>query len=203
MVHGFHRSAEAVLDYEAPELFEGCAFDLLKCDIWALGVMLFRLLSGEYPFTKLNSEVKDNSQIERYKRDIIEFYSKSNQAYPQHIDSSCMDLIHKCLNYNPYERISIEEVFEHPWFMVNFPQEARVMNEQILADMKRGALPGSVGGGESSIRRIVLDACIKHPGDSTERYIDQRISDERDTKSANMMSITRSNIYHSDNSGSG
>ena len=36
--------------YMAPELFQGVEYDH-KIDIWALGVMVYCMLSGKYPFT--------------------------------------------------------------------------------------------------------------------------------------------------------
>lgn len=199
----FYRSAEAVMDYEAPELFEECAFNLMKCDIWALGVMLYRLMTGEYPFTNQNLQIKGTNHIDRYKRAILEFHSRKHLAYPPDMDDGCVDLIKRCLEQRPSARISIEEIFEHEWFAVDFPHEARMMNMQIISDMRKGILSGSAGG-EISIKRTVLDAYQNHQGDSTERYIDQVISSERETNSVNVNAVsTRPNIYHSENSGSG
>lgn len=34
--------------YMAPEMLEGCYDE--KCDIWAVGVLAYQLLYGEFPF---------------------------------------------------------------------------------------------------------------------------------------------------------
>lgn len=36
--------------YTAPEMFKGCVLDLFKCDIFALGVIIFIIIMGFPPF---------------------------------------------------------------------------------------------------------------------------------------------------------
>jgi serine/threonine protein kinase len=39
-----------------------------KKDVWAVGVITFLLLSGEFPFIKSNSDLKDPDKMESLKR---------------------------------------------------------------------------------------------------------------------------------------
>jgi serine/threonine protein kinase len=34
----------------APEMFEESNFDLFKADVWAMGVVFYKVFSGNYPF---------------------------------------------------------------------------------------------------------------------------------------------------------
>ena len=43
-----------------------CATD--KSDVWAVGVIAFIMLSGEFPFVKTHSDLKDEDKMERLKQ---------------------------------------------------------------------------------------------------------------------------------------
>lgn len=76
-------------------------------DIWNLGVLMFELLTGSPPFEGANqNELFDN---------ILKFKIKWPKAFP----GVAKDLVTKLLKTNPQERISLEEVLEHPWFLAN------------------------------------------------------------------------------------
>lgn len=174
------RSQESVLDYEAPELIEkDCNVDLLKCDVWALGAVLYRMLCGEYPFTPTSVQNPEICQLESYRENIVKFFSQGPDTYPVNLTPSCTDLIHRCLNLNAAERITIEEIFEHDWFKENFPEEARVMNEQILEEIERSQSPGSVGCPDLTVQNAIVDACYKHNGELTDSIIDNVMSEEQ------------------------
>lgn len=37
-------------NYMAPEMFDESNFDLFKADVWAMGVVFYKVFSGNYPF---------------------------------------------------------------------------------------------------------------------------------------------------------
>lgn len=84
------------LDYLAPELFQGNTVDK-RADIWAVGVILFEMLTGQSPFSGdsigqiLNHILKDNIP------DI--------EALSPHAPLALVDLIYRILTRNPDERI--------------------------------------------------------------------------------------------------
>jgi hypothetical protein len=47
-------------------------------------------------------------------------------AYPHAAD--CLDLLHKMLLPDPEQRIKMDEIIPHPWFVTNLPPEASTMN---------------------------------------------------------------------------
>ena len=78
-------------------------------DIWALGVLLFEFLAGYAPFTgscpkELYSNIK-----------------KLKINWPIDFPPLAKNLVTKILKLNPAERLSLEEILDHPWFTQNPP----------------------------------------------------------------------------------
>ena len=88
----------------APETIKG-EYDE-KCDVWSIGVILYYILSGKFPFT-------GNSNFE-----IFEKIQKSEPVFKnlfKDISQNAIDFIKKCLVKNPNERPSAKECLSHPW----------------------------------------------------------------------------------------
>ena len=90
------------LDYLPPEMIEGSLHDE-RVDHWALGVLTYEFLVGSPPFEAPNNH-------ETYKRII-----NVDLRYPQHVSSKARDLVGRLLRKDPMDRISLQEVLEHPW----------------------------------------------------------------------------------------
>ena len=89
--------------YSAPEVFNDNAYDLYVADIWSLGATLYVLYFGELPFNGKNLFLMQK-EIEN-----------SEPKYPEDADSDLVDLIKKMLKKNPIERISIRNIWAHPF----------------------------------------------------------------------------------------
>jgi serine/threonine protein kinase len=61
----------------APELFAGEIYDN-TVDMWALGVMYYRMLTGEYPYKCLSNPFKQLKNLESYKFRSIPGISKES-----------------------------------------------------------------------------------------------------------------------------
>ena len=89
----------------APETIRG-EYDE-KCDVWSIGVILYYILSGKFPFT-------GNSNME-----IFEKIQKVEPLYNKNIfngiSPNAIDFIKKCLIKNPNERFNAKECLSHPW----------------------------------------------------------------------------------------
>ncbi|VDM75014.1 unnamed protein product [Strongylus vulgaris] len=96
--------------YAAPELLLGKEYDGLKADIWSLGVILYILVTGGFPFPGDN--------VENLKRAVLSCQMK----IPYWVSVECADLIKKMLVFNPFKRCGINAVMQHrlvhfSWFI--------------------------------------------------------------------------------------
>ena len=97
--------------YQAPEIFlnnyKGVKIEVPRFDLWSLGVLLFKMITGLYPFT-------GRSAAEIY-RDIER---KDGVTIPTNINVSeeCKDVIRKLLVKKETERISFKELEVHPFY---------------------------------------------------------------------------------------
>ena len=94
--------------YLAPEIISGRGHDE-KVDIWCIGVLMFELITGFAPF--------QGNDVQTVKYNI----SRLKITWPKGMDRDAADLISKILKYNPYERISLEQMLLHPFFTKYFP----------------------------------------------------------------------------------
>ena len=91
--------------YLAPEVIEGTYSE--KCDVWAVGVILYILLCGEPPFNgETDAEIVENIKGGEY--------TLSGPAW-EGISQEAKDLLTRML-CPENERISAAEAFQHPWF---------------------------------------------------------------------------------------
>jgi len=90
--------------YSAPELVKGESYND-SVDVWGIGVILFMLLVGSYPF---DGSSKSNI-FKRIKEKRIH-YSKYN------LDRKEIRLLRKLLEKDPEKRIEIEDILDDPFF---------------------------------------------------------------------------------------
>jgi serine/threonine protein kinase len=93
-------------EYCAAELLEKTEkpFEGTKVDIFCLGVVLFAMLSATFPFA-----------IKKRKQAVKQGLPQPTVRFPFAISNECKDLITKMLEPNPAKRITVEQIFEHPW----------------------------------------------------------------------------------------
>lgn len=89
--------------YQAPEMINRKEHDH-NVDIWCMGIIMFEMLTGYLPFNATNKEILEES------------IKKVKINWPNDIDRAAKDLISKILRYDPKDRISIENMFKHPFF---------------------------------------------------------------------------------------
>ena len=94
--------------YLAPEIIKEQGHDE-RVDIWCIGVLLFELINGTVPFK--------GNDIETLKSNILHL----RIAWPKEMNPDAKDLISKILKLDPSQRISLEDMLEHPFFLKYFP----------------------------------------------------------------------------------
>lgn len=85
-------TSTGTLRYMAPEMLSGSAYDL-KVDMWALGVLTYKLFYGNFPF---DSE---------YQSDLIDLISNSEPFFDEK-NSILNDLLKHLLCKDPKNRLS-------------------------------------------------------------------------------------------------
>ena len=95
----------------APELYlKHVEKSLAKCDVFALGVILINFLTGCYPF---HSVYDENLIIDKNYDSFLKDPSIFLKNYTD--DKHLIELIAGMLQFNDEERLSIQEVLDHPW----------------------------------------------------------------------------------------
>ncbi|XP_048363129.1 tribbles homolog 1 [Sphaerodactylus townsendi] len=91
--------------YVSPEILNTTGtYSGKSADVWSLGVMLYTLLVGRYPF---------------HDSDPSALFSKIRRGQfciPEHVSPKARCLIRSLLRRDPSERLSAPEILLHPWF---------------------------------------------------------------------------------------
>ncbi|EPX72961.1 CAMK/CAMKL/GIN4 protein kinase Cdr1 [Schizosaccharomyces octosporus yFS286] len=113
------------LHYLAPEVVSHTPYQGAPADIWSCGVIFYALLSNKLPFGGTSTGVVYDKIL--------------NGAYdlPCSCSTAAQDLLHKMLNVNPSNRITIPEILNHPYILSNLEQS----NETLLP---KSSLPYSI-----------------------------------------------------------
>ncbi|ESO92565.1 hypothetical protein LOTGIDRAFT_216647 [Lottia gigantea] len=97
--------------YAAPELFKDESYFGSYVDIWALGIMLYFMVTGIMPFRA--------ETVAKLKKCILD----GSYTIPSYISDSCQFLIRSMLKHIPHDRFTITEIKRSEWLRdQNFPQ---------------------------------------------------------------------------------
>ena len=125
-------------EYTAPEILENKPYDGEKIDIFSLGVILFNLRVCSFGFT--------TAEIPRYSLNIQDKMYKyiKEKNYPLYwkllgiyvnlngISKEFKNLYLKMVAYNPKERPTIDEIYNHEWM-----KEIRDLNEEEFEEYEK------------------------------------------------------------------
>ncbi|KAM3140654.1 hypothetical protein pb186bvf_007252 [Paramecium bursaria] len=104
--NGFLTQRCGTLGFMAPELLRGKPYDY-KVDVFSLGVILFGIFVGEYPF-----EGKDPKELQQKNWDGKINYDRQELKL---ISSQGLEFLTKCLSIDPKDRFSAKEAIKNPW----------------------------------------------------------------------------------------
>jgi tRNA A-37 threonylcarbamoyl transferase component Bud32 len=91
--------------YMAPEIVARVEYSGPPADVWALGVLLYVLLSGSYPF-------KAQTDRELYKK--IQY---GQFSIPSHISSGARSLISRIIKIDPQKRPTVSDMLKDNWII--------------------------------------------------------------------------------------
>ncbi|XP_076044979.1 serine/threonine-protein kinase NIM1-like [Oratosquilla oratoria] len=89
--------------YAAPELYKDESYVGPAVDVWALGVLLFFMLTADMPFKA--------STVGGLKRYILD----GRYEMPEYLTAEAKNVISRILVQTPSERLSLQEITTHPW----------------------------------------------------------------------------------------
>jgi serine/threonine protein kinase len=78
-------------------------------DIWAIGVLIYYLIDGNSPFEEKSEEKIRNKIL----RNQVTFETEKWDD----VSFCCKKFIKKCLNYNPEDRPTAEDLLSDPFIM--------------------------------------------------------------------------------------
>lgn len=104
------RSCAGTPQYIAPEILRRRSYST-KADIWSLGVLLYVLLSGTYPFMA--------DQVGKVLEKVAEGRLRFPRKYWENINPMATNLIQAMLTMDPDERPTAEQILQHPWFQAS------------------------------------------------------------------------------------
>lgn len=95
-------------------------YDGKAADVWSVGVHLYIMLVGWYPFT----DPRDPKNFPKTAQSICD----GCYTFPSDLSltSACQDLLQKMLDKDASRRITIQEIQKHPWFLKNLSRELMV-----------------------------------------------------------------------------
>jgi len=90
-------------EYASPQIIQRKPFNACKSEVWSLGVMLYALAFGQFPFSPTDREQ--------------EFIHEPRVPFPSTsgVSDACKDLLEQMLSCNPERRIDLKGVLKHPW----------------------------------------------------------------------------------------
>mgnify|MGYP001947258546 CR=1 FL=1 len=110
--------------YMAPEVIKGSGYGQ-KVDIWSLGVLTYLIMASEAPFDGSSKQDIYNKIKGSYKPD----YSPLDKYWQN--GALLKDFIQKCLQKNPSNRVTAQELLQHEWLRVMVDAE-EVSEDQIV-----------------------------------------------------------------------
>ena len=83
--------------YCAPEILKGQSYNAFQADMWSLGVMLFTMVFGVFPFESVSMQM--NGKL----------------SFPSSASSACKELISSLLTVDVEKRATLEQVMNSEW----------------------------------------------------------------------------------------
>jgi len=125
--------------YSPPELIQTSKYTANPYTVWSIGILLFDMVQGDIPF-ELDEEI-----------------CAAKPNYRRFISDECRHLIESCLQFNPEDRIKLEDIMCHPWlaqgeakFCCNLPAASSSNSSSCSQDVPASSQPSSMSTGSSS-----------------------------------------------------
>lgn len=95
--------------YACPEMLSGKPYDGLLADIWSAGIVLYAMCFGCLPFDNPNAN------------ELYRLIKQGNFEIPEPASENLINMLHRILEVNPSNRITVEEIRAHPFCRFSVP----------------------------------------------------------------------------------
>jgi len=92
--------------YVSPEILSSHGYSGRSADMWSLGVILYTMLFGQYPF-------HDTVASQLFGK-----IRRGHYTMPENVSSQARCLVRSLLRTEPTERLTVFEAAKHPWFNI-------------------------------------------------------------------------------------
>ena len=138
--------------YVSPEVVRECRYST-KCDMWAIGVISYILLSGNRPFSTLSFDQTLSGK-----------YSMSGPQW-RNVSDEAREFIARLLLLDDAERMSAAEALQHPW-LTQVLEEEYEYGEGSFPQPGEAAEGGEAGPAGAPLRPIGSHSSGSSPGSS-------------------------------------
>ncbi|KAH8731094.1 hypothetical protein GQ44DRAFT_605292 [Phaeosphaeriaceae sp. PMI808] len=124
------------LYFAAPELLQAKQYTGPEVDVWSFGIVLYVLVCGKVPFD-------DQSMPQLHAK-----IKKGHVDYPPWLSAECRNLIHRMLQTDPTQRLTLSEIMNHPWLTKGFnspPENYLPHREPIQLPLEKDVIDKMVG----------------------------------------------------------
>ncbi|KAG7671614.1 putative Serine/threonine-protein kinase SAPK9 [Nannochloris sp. 'desiccata'] len=142
-------SALGSLPYTAPEVLNNTMTQSCAADVWALGVALYKMVTGMYPFERPEDVKEARSAVQA----VLGRIARVEYSIPDHLSPDLRDLLEHMLVRNPEERMRLNQILDHPWMKVNLSDELLTLNSRVDC-----ATAGPMS--EEALKQLVAEAQV-------------------------------------------
>ena len=110
--NGFKRYNQGTYCYNAPEIHNQTPYMGAPVDVFALGYVLFAMAVGKAPF-EIAATLQDDYYKLLAKGKIAKYWGIYDPKNT--LSEELKHLVTRMFSYNPWERLTLDEVRNHPW----------------------------------------------------------------------------------------
>ncbi|CAN8065021.1 unnamed protein product [Agarophyton chilense] len=141
--------------FQAPEIARGDEdYSGMKVDVWALGISIFFLVTGQIPFHGENL------------MQLFENIGAGEFEMPENLPEDLTDVLHKMLTVDWRERQGVSELLRHPWIL----QGSAVVPDAQKEELKWAKVP--------AVRVNILDAVKRLYGNDEDMIQTSTLTDD-------------------------
>lgn len=128
------------IEYAAPEVLNHEPYDPILADSWSLGIILFVLLKGYLPFSRVEDDCRGMFDRDRtLKRRILGY----DLVFPDDVSVRARDLLTGLLRYDPKGRLRVEDIPRYEAILhCHADAPAPIATEKLFSRISLSILPG-------------------------------------------------------------